>query len=587
MKTLPHVDTVVIGGGWSGLLMAKELGTRSSHSVVVLERGPSRHSSDYADQMDELDFSVRLRMMQDASRETVTLRHDLKQRALPLRQFGSFLPGSGVGGAGEHWSGVFPRYLPDLFELRSRTIEKYGAARLPEDHAIEDWGLRYDELEPHYAQVDLLLGISGKAGNLRGQKVEGGNVFEGWRSAEYPTPPTKIPYFSALFGEAAKKLGYHPYPSPAATPSQAYSNPDGVSRAACTYCGYCEHFGCMVGAKAQPSNVLLPVIERRKSVSIRTGASVRRILHAADGNGRKARGVTYVDSRGAELFQPADLVFLGSWTLNNTRLLLLSGIGDPYDPATNQGTLGRNLTHQIHVEAATLYFDKPLNRFMGSGAAAMSVSDFDGDVFDRGDLPFLRGGTLHARNPGARPIANFGVVPPSVKSSWGSEWKKAAIEYYDRVASINFTGEHIAYRGNCLDLDPTYKDHLGDPLLRLTLDWRDNDRRMSEFGIGKAVELGQAMGAKEVVGSEALGHYDAVRYQSTHLQGGTIMGASPERSVVNPYGQHWQVPNLFVLGASCFPQNASANPTPTVLAVTYRTADAVINRYLKKPAALA
>jgi gluconate 2-dehydrogenase alpha chain len=55
----------------------------------------------------------------------------------------------------------------------------------------------------------------------------------------------------------------------------------------------------------------------------------------------------------------------------------------------------------------------------------------------------------------------------------------------------------------------------------------------------------------------------------------------------NPYLQHWQVSNLFVLGASAFPQNASANPPPTIVALTYRTADAIVNRYVKNPGALA
>jgi gluconate 2-dehydrogenase alpha chain len=65
------------------------------------------------------------------------------------------------------------------------------------------------------------------------------------------------------------------------------------------------------------------------------------------------------------------------------------------------------------------------------------------------------------------------------------------------------------------------------------------------------------------------------------------MGASPERSVVNPYLQHWQVENLFVIGASAFPQNASGNPTLTVLALASRTADAIVDRYLKSPGPLA
>jgi gluconate 2-dehydrogenase alpha chain len=94
------------------------------------------------------------------------------------------------------------------------------------------------------------------------------------------------------------------------------------------------------------------------------------------------------------------------------------------------------------------------------------------------------------------------------------------------------------------------------------------------------------MGAKEITPFAGLRNYDATRYQTTHVQGGTIMGSSPDRSVVNPYLQHWQLSNLFILGASSFPQNSASNPTPTILALTYRTADAIVNRYLKNPAAL-
>jgi len=90
MKTLPSVDAVIIGGGWTGLLMAKELGSRTALSVVVLERGGPRKTDDFGEDMDELDYAIRLRMMQDASNETVTLRHNPGQRALPLRQFASF-----------------------------------------------------------------------------------------------------------------------------------------------------------------------------------------------------------------------------------------------------------------------------------------------------------------------------------------------------------------------------------------------------------------------------------------------------------------------------------------------------------------
>ncbi|HKW56838.1 MAG TPA: GMC family oxidoreductase [Candidatus Acidoferrum sp.] len=587
MKTLPHADVVIVGGGWTGLLMAKELGSRTSLSIVVLERGAAHSSAEYANGMDELEHSIRLRLMQDASLETVTLRHNSTQRAVPLRQLGSFLPGTGVGGAGEHWSAVFPRFLPDVFELYSRTVEKYGTARLPADHAVQDWGVTYDELEPYYTRVENLLGISGKAGNLRGRTIVGGNPFEGWRSAEYPTPPTKTPYFSELFRRGAESLGYHPYPVPAATLSQLFTNPDGVTRPGCTYCGFCETFGCMIGAKSQPTNTLLPIIAKRRNVSIRSGSNVRRIVHEESKKNGKAHGVTYSDTAGNQFFQPADLVFLASWTLNNTRLLLLSKIGEPYDSTSGRGVVGRNLTHQVSLSAATAFFEQPLNRFMGSGASGMVLNDFDGDVFDHTRLPFLRGGAILGRSARSLPIGECDVLPGSVKAKWGSEWKKAVIHYYDRTGRITFIGDHLAYRGNYTDLDPVYKDHWGDPLLRLTLDWRDNERYMADFATQKAVEVAHAMGANEVTAFPGLKHYDATRYQSTHVQGGAIMGASPENAVVNPYLQHWQTPNLFVLGASSFPQNASANPTATILAQTLRTAERVIEGYLKTPGPLA
>ena len=586
MKTLSSVDVVIVGGGWTGLLMAKELGSRTALSVLVLERGESRKTDDYRDTMDELDYATHFHMMQDVSRETVTFRHTSRERALPMRQHGAFLPGAGVGGAGEHWAGKSPRLLPDSFELLSRTTEKYGSKRLPEDHSIQDWGITYDELEPYYTRSDILMGLSGKAGNIRGKQIEGGNIFEGWRSAEYPTPPTKIPYFSALFRDTAKSLGYHPYPIPAATNSTPYTTPDGVSRPACSYCGYCVYFGCMIGAKAQPTNILLPVITKHKNVSIRSGAWVRRIVHDSTLKNGKARGVSYIDATGEEVFQPAELVFLASWTLNNTRLLLLSGIGESYDPGTGKGTLGRNLTHQVRA-AVTAFFEKPFNRFMGSGSAGIWVSDLDADLFDHSKLSFLRGGYLEASSPGSLPMENFGVVPKSVKATWGSEWKTAALYYYDRTGNVLFSGEHLAYRGNYMDLDPAYKDHFGDPLLRLTLDWRDNERRMAEFGAARAMEIARTMGAKEVTPFPGLRSFDATRTHSNHTQGGAIMGTSPDRSVVNPFLQHWQISNLFVLGASSFPQNTSAGPTLTILAQTFRTADVVVDRYLKRPAALA
>jgi gluconate 2-dehydrogenase alpha chain len=172
---------------------AVERGRRGASSGLVMERGIPRKTADYSEGMDELEYAIRLRMMQDVSRETVTFRSTPKGRALPIRQFASLLPGSGVGSAGEHWNGMTPRFLPDCFELRTRTVERYGAGRLPANHAIQDWGVTYQELEPYYTRAEQLLGISGKAGL---------SPFDGLRSAEYPTGPMKTAYFPSLFAGA-------------------------------------------------------------------------------------------------------------------------------------------------------------------------------------------------------------------------------------------------------------------------------------------------------------------------------------------------------------------------------------------------
>jgi gluconate 2-dehydrogenase alpha chain len=94
------------------------------------------------------------------------------------------------------------------------------------------------------------------------------------------------------------------------------------------------------------------------------------------------------------------------------------------------------------------------------------------------------------------------------------------------------------------------------------------------------------MGGRTDGTTPARSKYDVRVYQTTHLQGGAIMGTSPNESVVNTHLQHWDLPDLWVIGASAFPQNASHNPTLTALAVTTWAADALVGSYLKRPGKL-
>ncbi len=178
-------------------------------------------------------------------------------------------------------------------------------------------------------------------------------------------------------------------------------------------------------------------------------------------------------------------------------------------------------------------------------------------------------------------------MPPGTPR-WGSAWKKAAVDNVPARAAIGMSGSNYANRNNYLDLDPTYRDQLGRPLLRLTYNFVENDYKLAAILHGaRSSSIARAMNPT-IMGSPRLrrGDYDIVPYQSTHNTGGTIMGTDPKTSVVNRYLQSWDANNLFIMGASTFPQQPAYNPTGPVGALAYWAADAIITRYLKNPGPL-
>jgi gluconate 2-dehydrogenase alpha chain len=566
------------------MIMAKEIASRTPLSVLVLERGgPFRGPASYAAEMDEVDTFIRMRQAASPANGIFTTRASYQDRANPLRKYGDFpMVGTGMGGSSDHWGATSPRFMPEAFEIATHLKQLHGAAKLPPGNLIQDYGVTWKEMEPYYTRAEEMMGTSGKAGNLNGKKVDGGNVFEGARSREFPNPPHPMVYAPQLFGKAAQELGYHPFPMPSSTLSQTYTSPDGITRGGCQYCGHCSLFGCMVGAKASPNFTLLPLVQSRKNFSVRPHSQVRRVVH----KGGKAVGVTYVDDSGAEFMQPAEAVVLAAWVFNNARLLMLSGIGEQYDPVRGKGTLGKNATYSVHV-GLDFFLDRPQNIFMGSGGMAMAIGDFGGDLGDAGAAEgALRGGLIFCYTQGSPPVISaFGKVPPGeVQRNWGSEWKNAAIKWNDRFVSFLSTENHFPYRQNYLDLDPTYKDKWGDPLLRVTMDWTDAERKQSAFMLKKQVEIAKSMGAVGIIPRS--GTAGTPLMVDNHSHGGAIMGASPQSSVVNPYLQHWQMSNVWVVGGSALPQGEE-HLTMTVAALTYRAADAFIDRYLKRPGALA
>ena len=587
MIKLKETDAVVIGVGWTGSILAREL-TKAGLNVVGLERGSKRMPGEdftIPSVRDDLKYAVRQELMQDTQLETVSLRHSPAETALPIRRLGSFLPGTDLGGAGAHWNGMTWRWLPSDHKLRSHVTERYGKNAIPDDMTIEDLPVSYDELEPYYDKFEKLCGVSGKAGNLRGKIVDGGNVFEGPRQNEYPNPPLAKSMAGTIMADASKSLGYHPFQAPSSNASEVYTNFEGQTLGACEYCGHCERFGCEANAKASPNVCILPALLADSKFELRTHAQVKELVY--DKAARKVTAVRYVDTRsGEEYEQPAGIVILGAYVFNNVLLMLTAGIGEAYDYKTGKGAVGKNYCYQVSGNAVTVFFqDKEINPFMAAGAHGVLIDDFNGDNFDHAGLGFFGGAWIQAGPTNGRPIATRPVPPGTPR--WGHEWKQATAKWYNHAFSIGASGCNYAHRENFLDLDPTYRDALGRPLIRMSYNFRDNDYKLADYVGGVLGRLAKAMNPTVMsTPSVKKGDYSVVPYQSTHNTGGTMTGTDPKGSVVNRYLQSWDADNLFVMGASVFPQNASYNPTGIVGALAYWSANAITTQYLKSPGPL-
>jgi gluconate 2-dehydrogenase alpha chain len=585
---LKPVDAVVIGMGWTGSILSLEL-AQEGLNVVGLERGEYRDTSPdftYPKAVDELKYGIRGDMFRKLSKESVSVRHNEGDTAVPYRQYNAFLLPDNVGGAGLHWNGQHYRPSPEDMKFRSHNVQRYGANFLPANMTIQDYDVTFDELEPYLAKFENLCGTSGQAGNLNGSKIDGGNPFEGTRSGPYPTPPVPNIYGAELFAQAAREMGYHPFPQPSANCSQPYTNFYGVRLGPCNLCGFCERFGCFLYSKGSPQTTVLPALRQKPNFELRTQSWVTKIN--LDNTGKRAVGVTYINADGKEVFQPADLVILSSFQLNNVRLMLMSGIGTPYDPRTGTGVIGKNFAYQM-MSATSVFYDKdvPINPFIGAGSGgSVIIDEFNSDHFDHSKYGFVGGGYIIGGQTGGRPIQQLAV--PAGTPAWGEAWKRAAKDNYLHATSVVSHGAVQSYQDAYLDLDPTYKDALGNPLLRMTFDWHDNEYKMTQFLTDRVHEIVQKMKPKSysTLMRKPGDHFNVRQYQTTHTTGGVITGADPSSSAVNRYLQSWDVPNLFVTGASAFPQNIGYNPTGLVGGLTYFAVDAIRNQYLKSPGPL-
>jgi gluconate 2-dehydrogenase alpha chain len=554
---LKKTDVVIVGLGAAGGVAALPL-ARAGLEVIGLEAGTWLGPRDFAPDELRNNFRGWPQSVQKTNNEIPTHRPNASAPYSPRAPLHPMM--NAVGGTTMHYWGQSWRLNPWDFKVVSETTRRYGASRIPKGSTVEDWPFGLEELEPYYDKVEYEVGISGQAGNIRGALDQRGNIFEGARAREYPMPALRGTEFTDRMADVARKLGWNPFPGPAAITSQAY---DG--RPGCAYHGFCNRGGCHIEAKSSTAVSTIPKAVNTGRFKVVTRAAVTR-LDVDEKTGRMS-GVTYVKD-GVEYFQPAAVVLLASYTYENTRLLLLSK-SKPFANglSNNGGQVGRHYSsHHTGAPVAALFpFD--LNNWYGLPAQGIAVDNWADDNFDHSGLDFIGGGNLWVysdRRPiGAASMSTFGRAP-----SWGSQWKSFVKQNADRWNLAYMQKTTLPYEDNYLDLDPTEKDPLGFPVCRITADHKDNEKKLGLFMQEKMERWFLEAGAIAVQKGP-----NGTMGPSTHAYGGTRMGDKRESNVVNRFCFSHEVPNLGVLGASVMGTSGAHNPTLTVQALAWRTAD--------------
>jgi choline dehydrogenase-like flavoprotein len=529
------VDFVVVGAGAAGGVMAKELST-AGFRVVVLEQGPWRREKDFTH--DEVGVVVRGGMVNDPKKQPNTFRKTPADAAKIQPAVGYCKT---VGGGSVHFTANYWRFHPEDFHERSLLGPVAGAD-------LRDWPITYDDLEPYYTKAEWDLGISGLGGS---------NPFDGPRSKPYPLPPMPVKSSGVLFERAAKKLGWHPFPAPMAVLSQPYRG-----RAACVHCGFCEAFGCEMVAKSSSLAALVPVAVKTGRCEIRPNSYVRKIETGKNG---RVTGAIYFDAGGKEIFQRAKAVVVCANGAETPRLLLMSKSNAfPQGLANSHGNVGKYLMFDNGPYAFGV-FDHPLNEYK-SVVVTRVLHDFYRSDPKRG---FYGGAGLDGRfDPYPASFALNGM--PTDIPQWGSEWKRTIGQYYTHMMGVLAHTSCLPVEQNSISLDDQVRDAWGMPAIRVTFKNHPDDMKTIHFITERQKEILETAGARKV-------WFDPTALEETtysvHLMGSCRMGDDPAASVVNRWNRTHDVPNLFLVDGSSLVTAARQQPTATIQALAYRTAD--------------
>ena len=531
-----EVDFVIVGAGAAGGIIAKELSS-AGFRIVVLEQGPYLKEKDF--EHDEMKTLFQGALVNDINLQPNTFR---KKESSKANQQQAVAYGRMIGGGTVHFTANYWRFHEIDF------IERSKLGLIP-GTGFADWPITYQDLEPYYTKAEWELGVSGLAG---------ANPFDPPRSRPYPLPPLPIKSSGALLERGARKLGLHAAPAPMAILSEPYNG-----RNACTHCGFCESFGCEVGAKSSTLATVIRVAEKTGLCEIRPNSYVRKI--ETDKSGR-ATGVIYFDEKRNEIFQKAKAVVVCANGAETPRLLLMSKSNlFPQGLANGSGLVGKYLMFNGSAFAGAL-FDQPLNEYKSVVVTRIIHDYYDTDP-KRG---FYGGGGIDFRFDYQPMTFALNGLPPDAPQ-WGADFKAMLKQYYTRSVFLYGHTTSLPVKTNSISLDTEVKDAWGLPALRVTYKDHPDDIKTMKFFQERGLELLDAAGAKKKWS------YPVVEQTfGTHLLGTCRMGDTAESSVINKYHRAHDVPNLFLCDGSSLVTSGRGQPTCTIQALAFRAADNII-----------
>lgn len=473
-----------------------------------------------------------------------------------------------IGGRTNHWGRISLRFGPKDFKRKS--IDGLG----------EDWPIGYEDVAPYYDKVDQLIGIFGTKENLPN---EPDGIF---------LPPPKPRLHELFVKEAATAIGIPVIPSRLSILTTKL--PNNNERGACFYCAQCNR-GCTVYGDFSSSSVLVKPALKSGNVDVIANAMAREVLTSSEGI---ATGISYVDKNDLQEYQVfAKVVVLAASAGESARLLLNSkSTKHPGGLANASGVIGKYLHDSTGVAMGgvmTKLFGR--KRYNEDGVGGLHV--YTPWWLENKKLDFPRGYHIEYWGGMGMPGYGFGFGMQNTNGKYpgrdgvrkeaggyGASLKDDYRYYYGASFGMAGRGEAIAREDNYCEIDPTTVDKYGIPVLRFHYTWSDYEIKQAKHMQDTFQEIIHKMGGEITWGVK--GKEDDYGLETPgriiHEVGTVRMGNDPKKSALNKYSQAHDCKNLFVVDGGSFVSQADKNPTWTILALSMRASEYIIDELKKQ-----